>query len=584
MRAMNSRIPGILFLLGLLACTPVEQKVEISFPETVGSRLRTKIESGRGIAKFTCRQEILCGSSVIPAFYHRRGYVPAWSGRDGYFLLADSLLATILESEREGLNPHDYHLAAIESLLSGIRGKRSGGKPFDPDEGSDLDLLLTDAFLLYGSHLLAGRVNPETLHTDWVAYNPDMDLAALLESALAGDNVGATLRGLLPPHPGYAGLQNALTHYRNLASSGGWPVIPPGENLRKGHRSYRVDQLRNRLAITGDLDLSFEEEFPPFDETLEAAVRRFQRRHGLEDDGTVGRDTLAALNVPIEERVRQIELNMERWRWIPHDMGNRHILVNIPDYKMSVVENSEIRMAMRIIVGKDYTATPVFSGSIKYMEVNPYWNIPQSIAIEEILPKIRKDPGYLENQKIRVFENWRENAPEIDPVTVDWNEVEGRGFSFKLRQDPGPLNPLGRVKFIFPNKFAVYLHDTPVQGLFQNPTRGFSHGCIRVEKPLNLAATLLRDDIRHSREKILEAIESGVRETIPLREPMPVHILYWTAWVDDGGRIQFRKDIYARDNPLDLALKENPPAVGEPQTREVGSGKNYQDRTLPTST
>ena len=583
MRAMNSLIPGILFLLGLLACTPVEQKVEISFSETVGNRLRTKIESGRGIANFTCRQEILCGSSVIPVFYQRRGFAPAWSKEDGPLPQADSLLATIRESEREGLNPHDYHLAAIESLLSGIRGKRSGGKPFDPEEGSDLDLLLTDAFLLYGSHLLAGRVNPETLHTDWVAYNPDMDLAALLESALAGDNVATTLRGLLPPHPGYAGLQNALMHYRNLASSGDWPVIPPGENLRKGHRNYRVDLLRNRLAITGDLDLSVAEESSPFDEALEAAVRRFQRRHGLEDDGTVGRDTLAALNVPAEERVRQIELNMERWRWISHDLGKRHLLVNIPDYRMSIFENSEIRMDMRIIVGKDYTATPVFSGKIRYLQLNPYWNIPQSIAVEEILPKIRDDADYLANQRIKVFHSWRENAPEIDPDTVDWNEVDDRGFSFKLRQEPGPLNPLGRLKFIFPNKFAVYLHDTPAPGLFQNPARGFSHGCIRVEKPLYLAAALLRDDIRHSREKILETIESGVQETIPLREPMPVHILYWTAWVDDGGMIQFRKDIYARDNPLDMALKESPPAAGESRTREAGSEKNYQNRTLPTS-
>ena len=479
-------------------------------------------------------------------------------------------------------------------------------------------------------------VNPEALHTDWVAYNPDTDLASLLESALAGDNVATTLRGLLPPHPGYAGLQNALVHYRNLAGRGGWPEIPPGENLRKSHRGYRVGLLRNRLTISGDLDMSvvvesppFDEaletavrrfqrrhgltgdsvvgqdtlaalnvpvgmrirqieldavEFSPFDEALEMAVRRFQRRHGLTDDGVVGQDTLAALNVPIEMRIRQIELNMERWRWIPHDLGKRHLLVNIPDYKMSVVENSEIRMDMRIIVGKDYTATPVFSGSIQYMEVNPFWNIPHGISVEEILPKIRENPEYLANQKIRVFENWRENAPEIAPGTVDWNEVDDRGFSFKLRQDPGPLNPLGRVKFIFPNKFAVYLHDTPTRGLFQSTTRGFSHGCIRVEKPLNLAAALLRDDIRHSSEKILVAIESGVRETIPLREPMPVHILYWTAWVDDGGTIQFRKDIYARDNPLDLALKESPPAVGESRTREAVSGKNYQDRTLPTST
>ncbi|HSL99074.1 MAG TPA: L,D-transpeptidase family protein, partial [Candidatus Limnocylindria bacterium] len=299
------------------------------------------------------------------------------------------------------------------------------------------------------------------------------------------------------------------------------------------------------------------------DDAVETAVRRFQRRHGLAVDGVVGRHTLAALNVPVEKRVRQIELNLERWRWIPHDLGDRHILVNIPEYKMRIVENYETVMDMRIVVGKEYTATPVFSGTIKYLEVNPYWNIPHSIAVEEILPKIRKDPDYLTKQRIRVFGSWRENAPEIDPATVDWNQVTDRSFTFKLRQDPGPLNPLGRVKFILPNKFAVYLHDTPARGLFQNPARGQSHGCIRVEKPLDLAAYLLRDAPRRTREALAEMMEGGVPEVISLRDPIRVHILYWTAWVDGGGTVNFRNDIYERDPPLDMALKEGPPSARE---------------------
>ncbi len=563
MRTAIKGIPCILFLMGLLACAPTEHPVQKSLSERMGNHLRTKIDSGTETGIFSCRQEVLCGSSVIPAFYRRRGFAPAWSGRDGHFLPADPLLAAIRASEREGLNPRDYHLDAIDSLLSDIRGKLAAGKPFDPEAGADLDLLLTDAFLLVGAHQLAGRVDPETLHTDWIAHNPAADLTALLESSLAGDNVAATLRGLLPPHPGYAGLRNALMHYRSLAEGGGWPTISSGTSLRMEHRGDRVDRLRDRLAITGELDSPPAEQYPPFDETLETAVRRFQRRHGLEDDGIVGRETLAALNVPIEDRIRQIELNMERWRWIPHDLGNRHLLVNIPDFRMSIVENDEIRMSMRIIVGKDYTATPVFSGTIRHLQLNPYWNIPHGIAVEEILPKIRQDRDYLEHQKIKVFHSWRENAPEIDPGTVNWNEVDDRGFSFKLRQEPGPLNPLGRMKFLFPNKFAVYLHDTPAQGLFRHPARGFSHGCIRVEKPLDLAAVLLQDDTRYSREKISGWIESGVQETISLREPVPVHILYWTAWVDREGTVQFRTDIYARDNPLDMALKERPPVVEE---------------------
>ena len=560
---MTRWIPGILLLLGLLSCTPEPAPVVQDIPGEVGSRLRIKVESGRGISQFTCRQEILCGSSVIPLFYERRGFSPAWSGRDGRFPLADSLIAAIRESDREGLNPYDYHLAGIEPLLADSRRKRAEREPYNFETGADLDLLLTDAFLLYGSHLLAGRVDPETLHADWIAYNPSTDLASLLESALAGDNVADTLWSLRPPHPGYAGLQTALAQYRELAGHGGWPVFPPGESLRKGDRGDRVDLLRKRLSTTADLDPPAEEGEALFDEALEAAVRRFQRRHGLEDDGIVGRETLAALNVPVEDRVAQMEWNMERWRWVPHDLGDRYILVNIPDFKMRVVAPPGSEMEMRIIVGKNYTATPVFSGMLNHMELNPYWNIPHSIAVEEILPKIRQDPGYLAKQGIRVFRDWRDGAPEVDPETVDWTEMDSRSFSFKLRQEPGPRNPLGRMKFIFPNKFAVYLHDTPARGLFRNFARDFSHGCIRVEKPLELASVLLQDDARHSKGNILERIDSGVRETIALRNPIPVHILYWTAWVDERGTIQFRKDIYGRDIPLAAALKETPPVPRE---------------------
>lgn len=561
MGVTSKRLPCIVLLLGLLACTSAEHPVGKSPAERTGKYLQTKIDAGGKTARFACRQEILCGSTVIPSFYQRRGYAPAWIGPDAHFLPADPLVAVLRDAGREGLRPEDYHLATIDLLLSDIREKFHSGKPFDPEEGADLDLLLTDAFLLYGAHLRAGRVDPEILHPDWVAFNPSTDLAALLESSLAGDNVAATLRSLLPPDPGYDRLKGALAHYRSLERGGGWSTIPSGDSLRRGDLGDRVDLLRNRLAITGDMDRLPLEGTSPFDEDLEAGVRRFQRRHGLEDDGVVGRDTLAALNVPVGERIRQIELNIERWRWIPHDLGKRHLLVNIPDFLLSIVENGAIAKDMRIIVGKEYTATPVFSGRIEYLQVNPAWNIPQSIAVGEILPKIRQDRNYLAKERIRVYRSWRENAPEIDPDTVDWNKVEERGFSYKLQQEPGPSNPLGRVKFLFPNRFAVYLHDTPAHGLFRNHTRGFSHGCIRVEKPLELAAVLLHGSYGYTPDRIMEFVESGEQKTIPLREPIPVHILYRTAWVDGGGTLQFRKDIYGRDNPLDLALRERPPST-----------------------
>jgi len=558
---MRTYFLSILVAAGILACTPAQRPAGKSFLESSVDLLRGKIESGMATAIFTCRQEILCGSSVIPMFYARREYAPAWMGHDGRFSQADSLIATIRDSGREGLPPDGYHLPLIESMIARVRQQRDSGESVDPDTATDLDLLLTDAFLLYGSHLLAGRVDPETLHADWIAYNPFTDLAAVLQSALDANTVESSLKGLRPPHPGYAGLEHALMRYRNLAEQGGWPVIPPGDRLEKGDRGERVGLLRKRLAISGDLDPPDTDDADLFDDALESAVRSFQRSHGLEPDGVAGRDTIAALAVPVEDRIRQIELNLERWRWIPRDLGRRHLLVNIPEYKLRLFEDSEVAMEMRIVAGKIFTATPVFSGTMTYLELNPYWNIPHQIAVEEILPKARTDPGYLAKRGIRVFSSWRNNAAEIDPATVDWNKVDDRGFPFKLQQDPGPLNPLGRVKFIFPNRFAVYLHDTPSTRLFRISSRDFSHGCIRLEKAIELAAYLLRNNSRWTRQKIEEAIASGEKVILPLDEPIPVHILYWTAWVDDKGTVHFREDVYERDKPLAMALKEAPPAV-----------------------
>ncbi|NIO06699.1 MAG: L,D-transpeptidase family protein, partial [Deltaproteobacteria bacterium] len=256
--------------------------------------------------------------------------------------------------------------------------------------------------------------------------------------------------------------------------------------MEKDDRGPRVSALRSRLIASGDLDGSPERDYDLFDEALEWGVRRFQKRHGLKVDGIVGSRTLKTLNVPVEERMRQIELNMERWRWLPNDLGRRFILVNIPNFELYVVENDEILMTMRAVVGRRYQRTPVFTGEMTYLELNPYWHIPTKIATQDILPSIRKNPNYLIKKKIRVFQSWEAQAPEIDPESIDWSQITTENFSFKLRQEPGPSNALGRVKFMFPNRFAVYLHDTPARKLFQKTRRTFSAGCIRIEKPVEL--------------------------------------------------------------------------------------------------
>jgi murein L,D-transpeptidase YcbB/YkuD len=527
----------------------------------LSDRMRARIQALGLKNHFICQRELVCGVSVIPVFYGKREFKPAWCGKDGVSSQADALLAVIGESDREGLRPSDYHLMRLKALIKEARQKQSNGQPLDMELLVDLDLLLTDAFLLLASHLLAGRVNPETIHTEWMVVNPKIDLAAALESALNTNNVSTVLEVLRPPQTEYQALRDKLRHYRNIAKQGGWPVLPTNKSWRKDDHGAYFYLLRKRLELSGDLDPTKPGYVYMFDDVLEKAIRKFKKRHGLKPDGIIDAKTLAALNIPVKERVRQIELNLERWRWIPHELGQLYIMVNIADFKLNVVEDRQTVMASRVVVGKDYRKTPVFSKNMTHLVLNPYWNIPTKIAVEDILPKVKRNPRYLIRKKIKVFESWTKSAPELDPLSIDWSKVDENNFSFKFRKEPGPRNDLGRIKFMLPNKFAVYLHDTPYRGLFSKPSRVFSSGCIRVEKSINLAAYLLREDPNWSRQDILQTLKTSERQVIRLQNPIPVHLLYWTAWVGQDGLLYFRDDVYERDKPLDVALRERPPKV-----------------------
>jgi murein L,D-transpeptidase YcbB/YkuD len=427
------------------------------------------------------------------------------------------------------------------------------------DTMARLDLLLTDAFLLHASHLLAGRVNPESIHPKWEAFAPEANLASLLRNALASGKVREILDSLVPTHPGYLRLKEAWRRYQMIAARGGWPQLEAGPTLRSGMIDARVVVLRARLVVTGDLAPTEATGSEEFDEPLDDAVRRFQARHGLLVDGAVGPLTRADLNVTAEARAQQLALNLERWRWMDRDLGQRYILVNTADFKLSLVENGEIVMAKRVVVGSSYRHSPVFSGEMRYIDINPFWNVPPTIAVTDILPKVRKDVGYLAHKNIRVFSNWRDDARELDPNSIDWSTITAADFHFKLRQDPGPGNSLGRIKFMFPNRFSVYLHDTPERQLFDKVNRDFSSGCIRLEDPLDLAAYLLQDDPAWTMQALQAAVDSGKEKIVSLKEPIPIHIQYWTAWVDNQGIVQFRHDVYRRDPPLAKALAERLP-------------------------
>jgi len=532
--------------------------------EQVQEQLRNELVRVRTEPRPFCRREPLCGSQVLCAFYKAREYRPVWVDSLGQVPQGRSLVDAVRRADREGLNPEAYSLAAVEALLQEVG---EGGEAADPEALADLDLLLTDTFIIYGSHLLAGRVDPETINPQWGVVSRHRDLAKALDSALERNGIQEALEGMLPSHAGYAALREALARHREIAGNGGWPPAPAaGPSLRPQDRDERVPVLRARLLASGDLEAALSEDEDPnlYDPALEEAVRRFQARHGLTSDGVTGKETLAAMAVSVERRVRQIELNLERWRWLPDDLGRRHVLVNTADYRLDVVEDGDPRFFMKVITGMKARLTPVFSGSITYLVLNPIWNVPHKIAVEDLLPKIQADPEYLKREKISVLETWERDAPEVDPATVDWSSLTRRNFTFRLRQEPGPRNALGRIKFIFPNKFAVYLHDTPAHHLFREIRRSFSSGCIRIQEPFTLAEYLLSGDPRWTRERIVEVVESGKSREVVLREPVPVHVLYWTSWVDADGRVQFREDIYDRDRPLDQALAEGPPKGAVP--------------------
>lgn len=523
--------------------------------------LRNRIETAGIPPQITVGSELIHASVVLPLFYERRAYVPAWCNNRGLQPQVDTLIKAIREADQEALRPNDYHLAKIAALVASVYQQQAENKPLDPRQLVDLDLLLTDAFLIYGSHLLAGKINPETIDSEWFANRREIDLAAHLQTALEKNQIEEALRSLLPPQPGYARLRQALARYRDLAANGGWPMVPDGPKLQKGDRGERALALRQRLIAAGDLDPAAGDSLDLFDDAVEAALRKFQRRHGLDADGVVGATTFANLNVPVEERVRQVALNMERWRWLPQDLGQRHILVNIANFELDVFESDQVVLAMRVMVGKDYRRTPVFSDRMTYLVLCPHWHVTPNIAVNDKLPLIRKDAGYLAKQNMKVFRGWGADTKEIDPTTIDWSQITARNFSYRLRQDPGPINALGRVKFMFPNPFNVYLHDTPSRELFAKTERAFSSGCIRIEKPIDLAEYVLRGDPKWTRASIEAAIKKWEEQTVRLPEPMPVHLLYWTAWANDDGSINFRRDIYGRDKLVEEALREKPPAT-----------------------
>ncbi|MDX1656533.1 MAG: L,D-transpeptidase family protein, partial [Candidatus Competibacteraceae bacterium] len=431
----------------------------------------------------------LDSSESLARFYATRSYRPGWlesskpAGKHPGPQAA-ALLEMLNEADSEGLGREDYHYQALVETLSALEAT-----PGDVTRLAELELLLSDAFLSYGKHLLQGRSRQDIGEGPHALVPRQQDLAVTLEAALSGGDVALTLAGLRPPYPQYQRLRGALAQYRQLAAAGNWPLVPGGDRLEEGVTDPRVGALRARLRASGELAAGTlpvaGEDY--FDRDLAGAVRAFQSRHGLAVDGVVGPNTLTALNVSPAQRVRQIELNLERWRWMPEDLGQRHILVNVPAFELTVYEQDRPVLSMPVVVGRFQRQTPLFTARMSYLVMSPYWHIPRTIAIEDKLPVLRRNPHALYRQGIRIYD--ARSGRSVDPGAVDWSSVSGPSFyrNYRLRQNPGSNNALGRIKFMFPNPWNVYLHDTPQDYLFSRAHRAYSSGCVRVARPYDLA-------------------------------------------------------------------------------------------------
>jgi len=520
-------------------------------PDTVADRLQQRITAatGKSLLNFSYND----GDTVrlMKTFYSERKGLPAWSGEEGPDAQAATLLRILKRSYREGLCPQDYGVERIEALMATISQEKEQNHSVNPDRLADLDLLLTEAFFSYAAHFSGGRADHVRQYPGWVYKPRQTNLVETLVNALESRNLEGTLNDLAPRFYDYKKLHEILNGYIDIAESGGWPVIPAGRTLKKGMGDDRVGVLKSRLLMTsGALGTAKTIPDNTFDRELEVAVRQFQRQHGLKEDGTVGPPTLRELNVPVEVRICQVAVNLDRLRWLPSELGNRHLLINIPAFNLEVVEDKNVVMNIRAIVGKTNKRTNLLSSRVTTVELNPYWRVPKSIAVEEYLPKLKKNPGYLSGKKMKVFAGGNYKNGPISPETVQWSRYSKDKFPYFLRQEPGPDNPLGLVKFVFSNEADIYIHDTPTRRLFAQSRRSFSHGCIRIEKPVDLAAYLLKSpsDARWTNRNIQAEIRKGKNKALRLPEVVPVHIVYKTVWIDREGRLNFRPDIYNIDN------------------------------------
>ena len=516
---------------------------------TVEEALALDIEQMLGGEPFRVGETQIGSVWIISHLFTLREFQPIWT-IDRRNL--DDLMTLIAEAPSLGLEASDYH----EATLSALRSKVDATPDPDPHIVADLELLATDALMRLAYHRFFGKVDPVSLDADWNIDKPlpGPDPVVAIEAALRGHQLLDRMRAFDPPAFFYDTIKTALARYRALADRGGWKPVPVGPTLRAGDRDPRVAALRRRLAVTEDLPTSASLDSAEFDATVEESVKRFQSRHHLTSDGVVGQATLTELNVPVEERIGQIRVNLERARWIGSESPSKAVVVNIAAFRVQVFDDRQVVWTTRAQVGKEYRKTPIFRGEMTYLQFNPTWTVPPTILRKDILPRAIPDPGYLTERGFEILDS---AGNRVDPASLDWSRFTPENFPYILRQGPGPTNAMGLVKFMFPNPHFVFLHDTVSRSKFDAEVRTFSSGCIRVENPLDLAEVILADPAQWSRAKIDEVIESSRTRNVFLDAPLPVYLVYWTVGVDEEGRVVFWRDVYDRDSAILEELNED---------------------------
>jgi L,D-transpeptidase YcbB len=499
-------------------------------PAPVPSELQTQVEALLESGPFEIHGAHIAYPSVIYEFYAQRAFHPAWAN----VRTASEMRRALQDSEADGLDPRDYHLPVLEQLAAA------------GDAGAAYEILHTDALLRIADHLLFGKVDAATFDARWnYTRNPiGIDIPQRIERALASDDIHAEIEKLKPMHRMYLGLKQELARYRQAALDTERVTVAQGKSIEPDTHDVRVLALRKRLGVSGDLDAAQDSESDLYDATVQAAVRRFQERMGLIADGKLDARMITELNVPLDERITQLLVNLDRGRVLLHDLPDEFVVVNIAAYSIYLVRGQEIVWNARAQVGKAYRRTPMFRSDIDYLVFNPTWTVPPGIIRNDILPDARRDPESITRRGLDVLDA---SGNKVDPASINWSKFKSGNIPYTLRQEPGPKNALGRVKIMFPNSYSVYLHDTPSQSKFDEADRAFSSGCVRVERPLELAELLLADPSAWDTAKIEQAVDAGRTQNVTLPNKVPVLLAYWTAWVDPQGRVNFRRDVYGQD-------------------------------------